>query len=161
MLAWLTPPALLAPGWLLSHSLTNAQHALSACAHTQVEDLPSRRDFDAGSVWSRYADGKPYLAPTPHEESAACVLRKCDDLITPAAKACGLSEEEADMALRQVCAALAAGEVASMDEVADGGAARDVACYLANEGLVAPRDLGLIPAEAIRSLADSLVSRSS
>jgi len=114
-----------------------------------VPDLPTK-SYDANEVWTRYAKDRPYVAKTPAEEVAACIVRNHEVIIKGAAEACRLLDEDADAAAREICFAL----------LSDGtkpklsAEALDVLSYLDSgpEGLAVPGDLGVIPAEALRSL---------
>ena len=88
---------------------------------------------------------------------AAQIVRDRDALTAAAAKAQGATVEATDAALRELCAfvfaarqgrAAPAGE--DVLELSEG--ARNVAAYLDEGGLAAPRDLGVVPMEAFRSL---------
>lgn len=133
-------------------------------------DLPSPRDgFDAARVWASYAEARPHVAPSPAEEAAAQIVRRRAALIPTVADACGLSSDASDAALVEVCAALLkiagrANEGGGTDEVdsvaSDAGCGRaelsEAACsavtFLNAGGLAVPRDLGVLPAEALRAL---------
>jgi hypothetical protein len=66
-----------------------------------------------------------------------------------------LTSADADAALREVCAALIgwgeAGEELGEQPALSAGA-QAMAVYLDADGLAVPRDLGVLPAEALRSL---------
>jgi len=116
-----------------------------------VPDLPTKRSFDASAVWSAYAEGRSYLAPTPEREVSALIVRHRERLVKGASRACGLPEEATDGALRGVCYALLRGATTLTYET------MEVALFLNSSpgGLAVPRDLGLIPAEALRALVCS------
>ena len=114
-----------------------------------VPDLPTRKSFRAQDVWAAHAKGRPYLAATPAAEVAATIIRNRAAL-ADGVSGLGLSAEDADAALREVCAALADGDGTGP---ALSGDARRVASHLVEE-LAVPRDLGVIPARALRSLVD-------
>ena len=80
----------------------------------------------------------------------------------------GVQRDAADAALREVCAALSAWGEEDEQEPAAAAAdprlsadARAVAAYLDAEGVAVPRDLGVIPAEALRSFVCSACEASS
>ena len=120
-------------------------------------DLPAGRSFDAGRVWAAYADGRAHVADTPAEEVAAFIVRHRDEVgarVAGAAAAAGgdgaRDADGADEALRELCAALAGWEPgAAAPPLA--ARAREAAAFLEREGLAVPRDVGVIPAEALRS----------
>jgi len=141
-----------------------------------IVDLPERRSFKPRDVWSKYAEGKPYLASTPGAEVASRIVRDRDALIRAASAACSasLSEEDgtADAALRELCAvlAMAADDGGDGDDGIDddadarmmaaasrlSGDAREVAAFLDGGGFwEVPRDIGLIPARALRAIANA------
>ena len=106
----------------------------------------------------RYANGRPHLAPTPAQEAAATIVRNRHTLIQSLSTAVNMCEDM-DGALREVCAALlrndgvtmAAAEAGPAEMSEDG---QRVAAYLDSgpKGFAVPRDLGVLPAEALRSL---------
>ena len=137
---------------------------LALCAEPKpVPDLPGG-DLDAQRVWASYARDRPHLAATPTEEAAARIVRHRARLTAGAAEACALPPADADVALREVCAALAHTKDAARADAAQllSDEALGVACYLdAGGGLEVPRDLGVVPAEALRALTSRvLVERS-
>lgn len=110
----------------------------STAEECNVADLPTRKTFDAQATWAAYANGRAYAAATPAEEVAARIVRNRDALVDACASVGG------DEALRELCAALADGGALS-------DAARKVAAHLDDDDLLAvPRDIGVIPAEALR-----------
>ena len=107
-------------------------------------DIPTdvnEKGFDAKDLWNAYRKGKPYLARTPSEECAARIVRNRNTILSVLDP-----NEENNAALREICAALVGSE-ASLS-----GNARDVADFLANKWLSVPRDMGVLPAAALRSL---------
>lgn len=133
-------------------------------------DLPSARDgFDAARVWASYAEARPHVARSPAEEAAAQIVRRRATLVPAVADACGFSSDASDAALAEVCAALLAiaertNEEGGADKIdsaaseAESGRAElsEEACsavkFLNAGGFAVPRDLGVIPAEALRAL---------
>ena len=81
---------------------------------------------------------------------AAQIVRDRDALAAGAATARGVTIDAADAALREVCAALASTGAAPRAELSE--SALEVAMHLDHGGMAAPRDLGVIPMEALRSL---------
>ena len=121
-------------------------------AAAPVPDLPTSKSYDAAKVWSAYADGRAYIAPTPLQEVVAVILRERGALTAAAAEACELSADCADEALREVCAAIVAMDGGKTDAAAALTVdARRVCAHLDAGGLRVPRDLGVIPAEAMRA----------
>lgn len=129
-------------------------------------DVPTKKSFKPDKIWSRYADEKPYLASTPAGEAAARIVRDRDTIAEAASTACGaarLSDESADAALRELCDALVSSDGGDPDAVAMAAAklsgdAREVAAYLDGGGggiWEVPRDIGVLPAEALRALASA------
>jgi glutathione S-transferase len=126
-----------------------------------VPELPSSSDFDAHRVWSAYAEGRPHVAPTAAEEAAAVILRNRNSILASTASACpDLDADDHDAALRELCAGLASwGELGqgNSERPQLSSAATSVACHLdagSCEGWAVPRDVGVLPAEALRSLLD-------
>lgn len=111
-------------------------------------DLPAEPSFDASAVWQAYAEGVPHLADTPAEEMCARIVRHRRGLTAAAAEACALPAGGADAALREVCATALSDERAALS-----AEAQRVAVWLDAGGLTVPRDLGVVPAEALRALA--------
>ena len=130
-----------------------------------VPNLPTKRSFDANKVWSRYAKDRPYLEETPTKEAAARIVRKYEGWVIAAADACP-SVGDADAALRELCVMLCTIDAFDTDAVAEvaanlSGDVREVASFLASEdgyGLAVPKDMGLIPFEALKRVADSAPS---
>jgi len=123
-----------------------------------VPDLPTKPSFDARAVWAKYAEGRPHLAPTPAREAAAIIIRNREILVAGAAATCHVEANDADAALRAVCTALTSWEGDAGAPPSLSGDTTAVAAYLDTgpEGLAVPRDLGVIPADALRSLARAL-----
>mmetsp|Transcript_32335 Transcript_32335/g.71415 ORF Transcript_32335/g.71415 Transcript_32335/m.71415 type:complete len:438 (-) Transcript_32335:68-1381(-) len=125
-----------------------------------VPDLPTRPSFDANKVWAKFAEGKEYVASSPMLEAAAQIVRNHAELVDAAKAACqSISDEDAaDAALRELCGVLASIERFDPDAASEAasklsGNARDVASFLVSEdGLAVPRDIGLIPSEALHAL---------
>ena len=140
--------------------LLRKQHPELELREEIVPNLPTKRSFDANKVWSRYAKDRPYLAETPTKEVAARIVRNHDAWVVAAANACP-SIGDADAALRQICDMLCTIDAFDADAVAEtaanlSGDVREVASFLASEdGLAVPKDMGLIPFEALKRVADS------
>lgn len=127
-----------------------------------VPNLPTKKSFDANKVWAEYAKDKDYLASSPTQEVAAQIVRKHEELVDAAASACQsiADRDAADAALRELCSVLSTIDGFDTDAASEAAAklsgdARDVASFLASEdgeGLAVPRDIGLIPSEALRAL---------
>ena len=110
------------------------------------------------------------MARTPAEEAAAQIVRRRATLVPTVADACGFSSDASDAALAEVCAALLAiagraNEEGGADKIdsaaskAESGRRAELseeACsavtFLNAGGFAVPRDLGVIPAEALRAL---------
>mmetsp|Transcript_18971 Transcript_18971/g.28293 ORF Transcript_18971/g.28293 Transcript_18971/m.28293 type:complete len:465 (-) Transcript_18971:188-1582(-) len=119
--------------------------------------------YNPSNVWSTYAQNKDYLANTPHEECASCLVKLRHDLFDQITdqwcKEEGRDKEDMDMALRQVINCILTDFTSSEDEFCfvDGalsklsGDARDVASMV-NECISVPRDMGAIPASVLRKL---------
>jgi glutathione S-transferase len=99
----------------------------------------------------RYANDRPHLASTPAQEAAATIVRNRHTLIQSLSTAPNMCED-VDGALREVCSALLRNAEAGPAEMSEDG--ERVAAYLDSgpKGFAVPRDLGVIPAEALRSL---------
>lgn len=157
----------------LELGLGSGTDALPAVAPPAVPALPTKRGFDARAVWRAYAGGRPHVAASRAQEVAAVVVRSREGILAGAAAARqsrvrgaaadaddaddadAEADAEADAALREVCAALAswgaAGEqAAALPRLSVG--ARSMAEYLDTKGLAVPQDLGVLPAEVLRSL---------
>ena len=73
------------------------------------------------------------------------MTRNRDNLISDATAAMSLEEDEVDIALREVIAALL------NDKVKLSGNAREVAAFV-NERIAVPRDMGMLPAATLARL---------
>ena len=129
-------------------------------------DLPAKRFSwaKARTVWATYSDGRPHLAASRAGEVAAVAVRKRDTLLagyTTAAAREQVTSADADATLREVCAALIswgeAGEELGEQPTLSAGA-QAMAVYLDADGLAVPRDLGVLPAESLRSLVAAQAS---
>ena len=125
-----------------------------------VPNLPTKKSFDANKVWSRHAKDRVYLAETPTMEVAARIIRNRDTWVDTAKTACP-SIEDADSALRELCDTLSTLDGFDADAVAEASTnlsndAREMVYFLTSEdGLAVPKDIGLIPFEALQRVADS------
>lgn len=130
-----------------------------------IPNLPTKSSFDARKVWEDFAKGRPYLAPTPAQEVAARIVRERGSLSKSNSAACRAigDTEVVDAALREVCDALIASEDSDAATAASNlsSEGQKAASFLHREGLLAPRDVGVIPAEALRALVDGVLERSS
>lgn len=109
---------------------------------TPLPTSVNENEFKVKDIWNAYRKGKPYMARTPAEECAARIVRNRETILS----CLDSQDEEKDAALREVCAALVDGK-ASLS-----GNARDVADFINNHWLSVPRDMGMLPATALRSL---------
>ena len=110
----------------------------------------NRRSFNAKAVWSQYASTRPFAAASPELECVAFHVRNRDTIIAEATKVLtNMDQDEIEAALREVLAALLeeGGDVTRLS-----GNARDLAGYL-DERLCVPRDMGVLPAATLRTLA--------
>jgi len=119
-----------------------------------VPDLPTGSGFDADAVWGAYADGRAHVAPTAAQEAAAVIMSSREELLSSASEACGFTTEVCDAALREVCQALACWDGSQDAQPTLSADALSAAAYLDATGLEVPRDLGVIPSEALRVLVD-------
>lgn len=120
-----------------------------------VPNLPTKRSFDANKVWSRYAKDRAFLAETPTKEVAARVVRNHEAWVIAATAAC--PSIDADVGLRELCGMLCTIDGFDTDaaEAAANlsGDAREMISFLTGEdGLAVPKDIGLIPFEALKRL---------
>lgn len=122
-----------------------------------VPNLPTKRSFDANKVWARYAKDRAYLAESPTMEVAARIVRNHDAWVDVARGACP-SIEDADAALRELCDTLSTIDGFDDGTAAEAGAnlsadALGMASFLTSEdGLAVPKDIGLIPFEALQRI---------
>lgn len=121
----------------------------------QGQRIPTdRRRFDANAVWKKYAENKPYVAATPEKECAAFLIRNRDAIVqaftTTGTK---IDVNEVDDALREVVSVLDTDE--EEDDAASklSGDAQEMVSFLDETYLRTPRDMGVLPAAAIRKLA--------
>ncbi|CAE8641295.1 unnamed protein product [Polarella glacialis] len=133
--------------------LAQAGYGNDGVVSSTVED-GSSKGSEAGmeSVWAAYARDRPYVAVTPQVEAAARLLRNRAALSKDAVKR-GVSEAEVDHGLRGVAALLAG--LCNSAVLEGSPAVAAVAAYL-DDRMCVPRDMGLLPSEAIRSLARRL-----
>eukprot|EP00931_Biecheleriopsis_adriatica_P118301 TRINITY_DN93738_c0_g1_i1.p1 TRINITY_DN93738_c0_g1~~TRINITY_DN93738_c0_g1_i1.p1 ORF type:complete len:429 (+),score=58.60 TRINITY_DN93738_c0_g1_i1:2-1288(+) len=122
----------------------------------QPEDpsKPIQLDTNEGD-WQAFASSRPHVAPTPEKEAAARVVRNRKALAVDAVAQGAVREEDADVALRGVAAMLLGIEV----ETEALSTATAAAKYL-DERLCVPRDMGVLPSRALRSLAKRLAEHS-
>ena len=114
-----------------------------------------RRTFNTKAVWNQYARTRPHVAESPELECAAYYVRNRATIITQAAADIAtMSENEIESALLEVLGALLeSGGVDDPSVVSSlSGNARELASYL-EERLCVPRDMGALPAAALRTLA--------
>ena len=122
-----------------------------------VPNLPTKKSFDANKVWMEYVKDKPYLAETPAKEVAAQLFLKREELIELVTIECP-SVGNPDGSFRELCNVLSHLDVFDPDDAPKAasslsGDARDVASFLiSDDGLSVPRDIGVIPAEALKGL---------
>ena len=129
-------------------------------------DLPAKRFSwaKARTVWAAYSDGRLHLAASRAGEVAAVAMRKRDTILDGYIRGrdgyistviSTATCADADAALREVCAALVswgeAGEELEEQPKLSAGA-QAMAVFIDADGLAVPRDLGVLPAEALRSL---------
>ena len=111
--------------------------------------LQNRKSKRADTLWKKYQEKRPYLARTPTEECAVYILRNRDQIMVDAQASLRLEEAEVDEALREMIEAL----LGQSDDVSKmSGNARDVTTFLDNR-IRAPRDMGILPAAALRALS--------
>ncbi|OLP97144.1 Glutathione S-transferase L1 [Symbiodinium microadriaticum] len=120
--------------------------------HLVAKDDSSHPQAATGD-WAAYAQEKPFVANSPHEEAAARIVRNREALAKDAVASGIVTEKQVDEGLRGVAALLSAGASPSKEDVSDAVVA--VAKYL-DSRMCVPRDMGFLPGKAIRSLAASL-----
>jgi len=106
--------------------------------------------------WASFAESKPYVARTACEEAAARIVRNRQAIAADAVKQRALEEGNVDNALRHVVELLLQDHGDMGAKCSDPAVAAAVAYF--DERLCVPRDMGLLPARALRSLAVSLRS---
>lgn len=114
----------------------------------------NRRKFDADKTWAEYATSttRPYLAASRELECVAFYVRNRKSVIADAVTTLtNMDANEVDSALREILASLLEGGGADVVKSLSGNA-RDLLSYL-DETLRVPRDMGLLPAATLRTLA--------
>jgi glutathione S-transferase len=121
----------------------------------------NRKTFPKHAMWEQYAKSRPHVAKTPELECVAYYVRNRDTILQQAATSKVLSNmmnpEEMDVALRELLEAIV--QMGSSTTTVDpasivsslSGNARDLVSYL-EERLSVPRDMGALPAAALRKL---------
>ena len=143
------------------HVLRTFHPELQLLPDMTVPNLPTKSSFDANQIWTKYAQDKPYLEPTPILQVAAQIIRQRESLALAAAAACKSIADTAtaDAALYELCSMLLdfcddTDQEAAASKLS--GNARDVASFLTSpEGLAVPRDVGVIPMQALCGLVAS------
>lgn len=115
--------------------------------------IPTNRPkLKAENIWKQYASTRPHVADTPELECVSFYVRNRDAIIADATKdLSNMSADEIEGALREVLAALMEGADAQVVAKLSGNA-RELATYL-DEKLCVPRDMGVLPASVLRTLA--------
>jgi glutathione S-transferase len=102
-------------------------------------------------VWTRYAASRPYVAKTPHAHAAMVVMHNKEAIVKDVMKqqqGLGMRESELDDAMRALVLALIEGGTST---VTSAGVGR-LAAFL-DQRMCVPRDMGAMPAAAIKQLA--------
>jgi glutathione S-transferase len=111
----------------------------------------NRPKFNADAVWKAYASTRPHVAVSRELECVSFHVRNRDAILEQAAKVLtNMSQEELDQALREVLTTLLEGGSSSVTGLS--GNARDITAFL-DERLCVPRDMGVLPATTLRTLA--------
>ncbi|CAB9517681.1 glutathione Stransferase [Seminavis robusta] len=111
----------------------------------------NRRNFNADAVWKEYASTRPHVAESPTLECVSHYVRNRESIVTNAAQVLtNMSPEEIEQALREVLGALLEGGDDVVSKLS--GNARELTSHL-NEQLCVPRDMGVLPAAKLRTLA--------
>jgi len=105
------------------------------------------------AAWRAFTASRAHVAATPHEEAAARIVRNHKALISDAARKGAIDESETDVAFRGCAELLADGGLAELEDVPP--AVRAAVEYL-DERMCVPRDMGVLPAKAIRAVAAHL-----
>jgi glutathione S-transferase len=107
----------------------------------------NRKKLNAQSIWKQYIEQRPWMAQTPEEELVAFIVRNCDSIGIDVAATLQRSEQDVDVALREVVAALL--DHTLVDELSE--AAIRVGAAVEDK-LMVPRDVGVLPAATLRTL---------
>jgi glutathione S-transferase len=102
------------------------------------------------ALWNEYRKTRPYLCETPAMECVAHIVRHRDQILTEAVNVDDLKEfdkDELDQALLETVGAL----LGRIEAAELSGKAREVVAFL-DSRLRVPRDMGMIPAAALRAL---------
>eukprot|EP00930_Biecheleria_cincta_P087903 TRINITY_DN77142_c0_g1_i1.p1 TRINITY_DN77142_c0_g1~~TRINITY_DN77142_c0_g1_i1.p1 ORF type:complete len:272 (+),score=51.83 TRINITY_DN77142_c0_g1_i1:394-1209(+) len=138
--------------------LSMAGYGNSGVAPVLHPEDPSKQilhDTNSGD-WTNYASTRPYVASSPEKEAAARVVRNHDAIAADAIARGSLTEAEADSALRGLAALLA-----GVGTEADAGPGVRAAAKYIDDRMCVPRDMGVLPSRAVRSLAKRLCSHGS
>ena len=121
------------------------------------------KHINVNNLWKQYAEKRPYVADTPVKECVSFLIQNKQAIIKKQIQTdnTNMDEKDADDALRELCDFLLQHE---NDQFFWGGADLDDAIYKlsgnARDALASidhyvsvPRDMGIIPATVIRSLA--------
>lgn len=113
------------------------------------DQLPSSFELENKDVWKRYASTRPHVADGgAAQEVAAYIVRNRDTILTR----CSSSVEEEG--LREACAVLANPLNDDIKSVSKD--AIQALTLLRDEVLMVPRDIGVLPAKALRAVCSSL-----
>jgi glutathione S-transferase len=114
-------------------------------------DPLKRRKFNGDKVWEEYKRGKPYVCETSQLECIAFYVRNRERIISEATRSlANMNHDEIEQALLEVLGVVLENE--DKDAISKmSGNARELATYL-NEKLRVPRDMGALPASAMRTL---------
>mmetsp|Transcript_65 Transcript_65/g.67 ORF Transcript_65/g.67 Transcript_65/m.67 type:complete len:429 (-) Transcript_65:73-1359(-) len=106
-------------------------------------------DWKNTDVWKRYASTRPHVADGgPVQEVAAYIVRNRESILKQT------SYMGDDEALREVCAFLANPQYDNVESVSKD--AIEMLTLLKDDVLMVPRDIGLLPGKALRSICSSL-----
>lgn len=110
-----------------------------------------RRFFNGEKVWNEYKQGKPYVCDTSELECVAYYVRNRERIVSEAAQALtNMNTDEIEQALLEILGAILEKDDANIASKLSGNA-RELANYL-NDQLRVPRDMGALPAAAMRAL---------